>query len=211
MRLVYFNAMGLAETSRLLLALAQVKYEDYRFPLEVIDSDAHKYKKDDFDTAKADGKFNCSMGKLPFLEIDGEIIFQSKAIERFLARRYGFMGSNELEAAKIDAICESIRDFKDKYLQNKDNEKYFEEILFKDLNDLVKVLGNSSCFAVGDKVSLADITIYNFVTNFFKENLNKKYVIPLAGQIDKIREIVINIASRPEIIVWKQKRPKTLF
>ena len=33
---------------------------------------------------------------------------QSKTIERFVARRHGFMGDTELEAARIDMICEHV-------------------------------------------------------------------------------------------------------
>ena len=61
-----------------------------------------------------------SMGKVPFLVVKDEggnevTICQSKAIERYLAHRYGFMGSSELEAAQIDSLCECVRDFKDLY------------------------------------------------------------------------------------------------
>ena len=41
-------------------------------------------------------------------------IGQSKAIERYIARRYGLLGANEIEAAQIDAITEHIRDAKEK-------------------------------------------------------------------------------------------------
>ena len=56
-----------------------------------------------------------SLNKLPYLEVDGVTFPQSKAIERFLARRFNMMGENELDAARIDSICECVRDFKDMY------------------------------------------------------------------------------------------------
>jgi len=34
---------------------------------------------------------------------------------RFLARQFGFMGSTPVEAARIDTICEHVRDIKDGY------------------------------------------------------------------------------------------------
>ena len=46
MKLVYFNVRGLAETSRILLALGGEEYEDFRYPLEVIDMSKHEMKKD---------------------------------------------------------------------------------------------------------------------------------------------------------------------
>ena len=38
---------------------------------------------------------------------------QSKSIERYLARRVGLYGANELEAAQIDSFGEHLRDLKD--------------------------------------------------------------------------------------------------
>jgi len=37
LKLCYFNGRGLAETSRMILAVAGAEYEDFRYPLEVID------------------------------------------------------------------------------------------------------------------------------------------------------------------------------
>ena len=58
MKLVYFNVRGLAETSRILLALGGEEYEDFRYPLEVIDMSKHEMKKEEFDTDKAAGKLS---------------------------------------------------------------------------------------------------------------------------------------------------------
>lgn len=55
------------------------------------------------------------MGRLPILEVDGQQVAQSKSIERFVARRYGFLGENDVEAAQIDCVCEHVRDIKDAY------------------------------------------------------------------------------------------------
>ena len=100
LRLLYFNARGLAETSRILLALAQVDYIDYRFPIQVIDPVNHVYIREEFDAYKASGKLDSSMGKLPVLEItEGDktvVIPQSKAIERYISKRWGLMGSGPI-------------------------------------------------------------------------------------------------------------------
>jgi hypothetical protein len=50
--LVYFNARGLAETSRILLALAQVDYVDKRYPIEIVDPVKHIYVRDEFEADK---------------------------------------------------------------------------------------------------------------------------------------------------------------
>lgn len=41
------------------------------------------------DAAKAAGKHDINMGRLPILEVDGVQIAQSKTIERFLAKKCG--------------------------------------------------------------------------------------------------------------------------
>ena len=71
LKLIYFNVKGLAETSRILLALSQTEYTDYRFPLEIIDPENYVFKREEFEAAKSSGKLDCSMGKLTILEVTG--------------------------------------------------------------------------------------------------------------------------------------------
>jgi len=215
--LIYFNAKGLAETSRILLALAQVDYNDKRYPLEIIDPVKHIYVRDEFDSDKKAGMFDRSMGRLPILRITENFVTteipQSKAIERFISKRYGLMGSNLLEEAKIDAVCECIRDIKDRYQKVRsgtDEEKatYFSQTIHNEFTDLAKVLDDSSRYAVGHKLSLADVSIYCLVTQFYD---NKEAVKNVAANISKIRDIVIRVATRPEIRVYLQDRQVTPF
>jgi len=105
MKLTYFNVRGLAETSRILLAIGKEEYEDFRYPLDIIDMSTHEMTKDEFDSDKSNGKLVKSLNKVPFIEVDGVTIPQSKTIERFLARRFNMMGVNDVENAQIDAIC----------------------------------------------------------------------------------------------------------
>ena len=102
MKLVYFNARGLAETSRLLLAVNNVNYEDFRYPLKINDWATHDMEREEFLNDKKNNKLLDSLNKLPFLEIDGQVIPQSKSIERFIAKKYNMFGDNDLDAARID-------------------------------------------------------------------------------------------------------------
>lgn len=210
LKLVYFNAKGLAETSRILLALARVDYDDYRFPLEIVDPVNHIYKRDEFDQAKSEGKFVHSMGKLPILEVldkKGNVvtISQSKTIERYIAKRWGFMGSNDLESAKIDALCETVRDIRERYYKNKQNEEYLTIGIKEDLEMLTYLMDSENGFSVGSKLSLADVSIYTLTTQLDKIALDS------VGTVSRIRHIVMKVASEPAIIVWCQRRPKTAF
>ena len=105
MKLVYFNGRGLAETSRLILALNKIKYKDVRYPIEIKDWSNHVIIKDEFEEDKKNNKFLNSLNKLPYLQLsDGKIIGQSKSIERYLAKRYDMMGDTFEEEALIDGI-----------------------------------------------------------------------------------------------------------
>ena len=47
---------------------------------------------------------------MPTLEVDDNVICQSSAIARFVARELGFYGNSSLEQAVIDEVCETLND-----------------------------------------------------------------------------------------------------
>ena len=216
MKLVYFNVRGLAETSRILLALGGEEYEDFRYPLEVIDISKHEMKKEEFDTDKAAGKLSLSLNKVPALEVDGVTIPQSKAIERFLARRFNMMGENELDAARIDSICECVRDFKDMYQKvrflpeaerSEGMNQWFTVTLVERLGLLENLLGEEG-FSVGDKLSLSDVVLFCFITQFF-DNKEAAYNATLATP--RLRKIVDSVSQNEKVVTWLKERPVTDF
>ena len=217
MKLTYFNVRGLAETSRFLLALGGEEYEDFRYPLEVIDMSKHEMKKEEFDKDKADGKLINSLNKVPFLEVDSVTIPQSKSIERFLARRFNMMGDNDLEAAQIDAICESVRDFKDMYQkvrflseQEKPEamNKWFTETLVERLSLLENQLVGEYEYCVGGRMSLADVVVFTFIKEFFD---NKEAAYNATLVTPKLRSVVDRVSNNENVISWINSRPKTDF
>jgi prostaglandin-H2 D-isomerase / glutathione transferase len=217
MKLTYFNVRGLAETTRYLLALGGEEYEDFRYPLEVIDMSKYEMNKEEFDKDKADGKLVTSLNKVPFLEVDGVTIPQSKAMERFLARRYNMMGSTEIECAQIDAICESVRDFKDMYQKVRSlpvDEKeagmkeWFTVTLVERLTLLEHQLVGDSGFSVGNTTSLSDVVLFTFVTEFFD---NKEASLNATLASPKVRAVVDRLSSDEKVLKWISERPKTSF
>ena len=95
-KLSYFNVRGRAETARMLLKAAGQQFEDYRYPFVLKDG---KPISPEWDADKSKYIYE----KLPVLEVDGGkyTIAQSKAIERFLARRFNMFGGNDGEGALI--------------------------------------------------------------------------------------------------------------
>lgn len=215
MKLIYFNGRGLAETSRLILAYSKTSYEDFRYPIEVIDPINHVYKRELFEKDKSEGKFNISMGKLPILITENVTLCQSKSIERYLANINGLMGSNHEEAAKIDSICECVKDLKDHYINLKKSvdyseEEYFKSILPQKILELAKVINSKGPmqYSVGDKLSLADIVIFSFITDFFT---NKEMAMKACSKSIKISSIVSGVGSIESIKEYLKTRPQTPF
>ena len=230
LKLTYFNIRGLAETARILFAIGGEEYEDFRYPLEIIDMSKYEMNKEEFEKDKEDGKLVHSLNKLPFLTVDGYvcgsdeeqpndtgvIISQSKAIERFLAKRFNLMGENNVQFAMVDSICECVRDFKDMYqkvraLTGEERDKGMNEWFTITLVDKLKLLENilgSDGYAVGGKLSLADVVLFTFITQFF-DNHEASYNATLATP--RLRSIVDNVSAHEKVVEWIEKRPKTDF
>lgn len=214
MKLVYFNGRGLAEISRILLAIGEEDYEDFRYPLKIIDWSKHQMEKEEFEKDKAEGKLVGSLNKVPYLEVDGQVIPQSKSIERYLARKYSLMGDNDIEALRIDSLCECIRDFKDAYQSVRkadDKEKAMNEWFTKTLVEKLGLLENlvdGEGFSVGTKLSLSDVVIFAFITQFFD---NKEASMNATLATPKIRSVVEKVSSVPQVVSWLEKRPVTGF
>ena len=215
MKLVYFNARGLAETSRFLLAIAGETYTDQRYPIEIIDWATHNIKKDEFDADRQLGLLEKSLNKLPYLDVDGEVISQSKTIERYIARRFNMMGQNEIQAAQIDAITEYVRDFKTEYQKTRSltgeerdagMTKWFGETLPAHLQNLDKIVGTTH--SVGSSLSLADVTLYTFLTQFFD---NVEGARSALNTTTNLKTVVENVESLEKVQGWLKARPTTGF
>ena len=128
-KLIYFDGQGRAEVSRWIFLLAGVEYEDVRIQYS------------DWSTLKSSKFFRIPnfaielymsslseaiiitqsfiffaafrFGKLPVLEYDGKTIAQSRAIARFLGRKYGLAGKTEIEDAEADMIVDYIAETND--------------------------------------------------------------------------------------------------
>lgn len=51
-------------------------------------------------------------GQVPILEVDGNKAHQSVAIARYLAKKVDLTGENEWEDLQIDAMVDTITDFR---------------------------------------------------------------------------------------------------
>lgn len=207
-KLTYFNARGVAEQIRILFAISKTQYEDFRYNI-----DPATFARPEFEEAQATGAFDANMGRLPIFS-HGDVSFgQTKAIERYVAKQLGMFGSNDAEAAQIDCTVENVRDIKQKYADcragKKDEElaaakaKFVTEELPKWAEKLEKSIPGTAGFAVGDKISLADVAIFNVVADYMddKEGVLAAFAAcPKAlASVEKVKEAAAEwLAGRPE-------------
>ncbi|CAJ1353545.1 unnamed protein product [Effrenium voratum] len=173
---------------------------------------------EEFEEDRDAGKMDISMGKVPVLDVDGFSLPQSKAIERYLARELGMMGSTPMEEALVDAMAEHVRDINDAYSRKglffmKDQEKkaelqkkWYEEELPLLLSKLETALPGSDGFAVGEKVSLADIAIFKLLKDTYDADVSAAY-----GECPKLKAIVSKVEKNKGIQTWLSERPETMI
>jgi glutathione S-transferase len=198
-KLSYFAGRGLAEISRILLAQAGVKYEDIR-----LSQDEWKAKKE-----------STTFGQMPLLEVDGKVLAQSAAINRFIAREHGLYGANNWEAAQIDSVMDALtdatknfhvaRNLKDEKEKASAFTKYFAEdwpVWAKRLTTVLAKNHEGKGFFVGDKVSIADVYIYYSLTYLVaanKDALNDFALLAAhSKRVTEVDRIATWIATRPK-------------
>jgi len=198
-KLTYFDGRGLAEVSRLLFAVTGTQFEDHRIPYEA-DRKSWLAVKETFPFLK-----------VPELVVDGEHIAQSKAIERFLAKRFGMFGASDIETAKIDAFSEQIRDISLAYNQARGNDekvaKFWAEEFPSNINILQKNAGSNGHF-VGDKLTLPDVQFYYICTT----NIDAKDKVEAClANHENLRKIITNVANNENIKAHVSQRKETPF
>lgn len=192
--------------------------QDARYPISFgTPGDFSTLKREEFNADKAAGKMEVSMGKVPILEVGDLRLPQSKAIERYVAKKLKLMGSSLEEKAMIDAVTEHVRDINEAYNRKglrfmKDEEKkaelekkWFEEELPDFLSRLNAALPGQS-FAVGETVSLADVAIFKLLKDTYPNDISEIY----AG-LEKLKAILVEMEKNEGLQKWMAERPKTMF
>jgi len=190
-----------------------VAFVDDRVPFAMVDGN---YIMEEFKEAKAAGTYAVNMDRIPMLSVDGKpVLGQSKSIERYVAGVCGLMGSSALEAAQIDMVGEHVRDIKDAFNKAKGAntlEAFLAEELgpkfLKPLDKVVGMLGQPG-FAVGSKLSLAGLQIWQLATDFLAGNAAEAEKA-MAG-CDALKAVVAAVAANEKLQAWLAARPVTIF
>jgi len=223
LQLKYFDIKGAAETCRVILALGEEDYDDARYKI-----DPASFQSPDFLEAKKNGDLKMNLNRAPVLiTADGQTIGQSKAIERYLARRFGLFGETPEDEAIIDCIAEHCRDVKDaartkgfsKFTKNKteeekarDRAEWFEkdmpEMLGK-IEDAVKETSVKPSYAFGTSPSYADVAIWALLRDCMATDLED--TTKAAEKCETLNAIADQIASNPGVSKWLSERPESMF
>lgn len=212
---------GAAETCRVILALGQEDYDDYRYKI-----DPATFQSPEFLEAKTNGDLKMNLNRAPILVTpDGQTIGQSKAIERYLSRKYGLMGSTPEDEATIDCISEHCRDVKDsarakgfsKFTKNKtddekakDRKEWFEQdmpAMLAKIEEAVEETSASSGYSFGTQTSYADVVIWALLRDCFAADLEdtKK----ASEKCIALNDICDQVASNPGVAKWISERPES--
>lgn len=87
-KLTYFNLRGLAEPIRMAFHYGGISFENNHVIRTEWDNVKDQYP----------------VGKLPLLQFDGQLLTQSPAILRFIAKKAGLVPEDELELARADEL-----------------------------------------------------------------------------------------------------------
>ena len=201
-RLVYVDGRGLAELARLMFVAKGVAYVDERSAGAA--------------ALKPTGRL--PFDQIPVLELpNGFTIAQSQAIYRYIAREYGLYGANNLEAAKIDMICEVLQDLRTAHSNPRlipEEKKAAETTTIGEetlprwmgyLEKLLKANHNGEGFFVGDAITMADLAVQNFVFAV------KPMYPTILDHAPTVAAHYDRISAYPGVAEWIKKRPVTQF
>ena len=233
----YWGGRGLMEVPRTCLAIAG------RFP-----GDAYNGYLDHRHTTPPKGDLlAANLGRLPLcVTADGHsTIGQSAAINFYIADETGMMGSNSVEAAKIMGIVESLKELREAWHKLVPHGSqgtpesltlFFEGTEASDLTGpavsgtaskrhlqwylgrLEHLVGDKG-YAVGSKLSLADVYMFNMFADFLPLETHPDMpqmqrepfgdlarVQKVLKAFPKIEACVASVANHPNVIKWHAMR-----
>ncbi|XP_060519304.1 glutathione S-transferase-like [Cylas formicarius] len=197
-KLTYFNLTALGEPIRFLFHYGGIDFVDNR--IEKADWPALKPK--------------TPYGVLPLLEIDGkQVLHQSVAIARYVAKVVNLVGKNDLENWEIDAAVDTVNDVRAKLAAAAfETDETRKAALFETLKDDTlpfflsrldsQAKANKGYLAVG-RLTWADLFFVGILD--FLNILAQQDLVAAYPNLQAVRKNVLAINS---IKAWVAKRPK---
>ncbi|XP_020279883.1 glutathione S-transferase-like [Pseudomyrmex gracilis] len=199
-KLTYFPSKALAEPIRFLFSYGGEKFIDDRF-----------------DRANWQAiKPTLPFGQVPVLEVDGKLVWQSVAICRYLATRYGLAGKDDWESLEIDVAVDTIHDMREKIaayfyetnaVSREEKLKVAKELVPYYLERLDDQVQKNGGYFVGGKLSWADLTFVALL-DYFNLMMNDEDIIDKYENLKQLKEKVLDL---PAIKKWIETRPPDVY
>ncbi|XP_050424780.1 glutathione S-transferase-like [Adelges cooleyi] len=196
-KLTYFDVPGLAEPIRFLMAYLDIDFEDNRIGYQT------------WSAVKPSMPF----GKVPILEIDGQVLNQSSAITRYLARKAGLAGIDDWESMLIDIAVDNVHDFRHeiavyvfterKNCDAESNSSKIKEITKFYMEKFESIVTINKGFFVNGKLTWADLF---FVA--ISDTLSDMAKIDILEGRPNLQTLKTQVLSIPQIKTWVAKRPE---
>ena len=209
-KLSYFDIQGRAEIIRILLHAGNIDFEDHRIQFA--------------DWPKLKPSF--PNGSVPVMYWDGEELFESMAIARFVARKAGLAGITDLEFAQADMILNHVQDIKNKWFpllrwtkSQEEREKGANQLLADSLptwltqtEALLKKRGGK--WFTSSEVSFGDIAVMVLLDWLmapeemcFKDMANKEERRAMLDTFPLLKDHYRRTCAVPAVANYKKKRP----
>ena len=150
---------------------------------------------------------------MPILKVGGVAkLSQSKAIERFLARKLALAGAGEIEAAHVDAVGEVLVDVRIKIQGGAGKDAAAQDAavtgVVRSLGDLDKfaAAAGSDGHLVGAGLTLADIQLYACKHYLLATCELKERMLAEFAKHAKLEAVVAAVAAVPGIAAWEAGR-----
>jgi glutathione S-transferase len=182
-----------------------------RFP---IDYEDRRLSREEWLEIKPTVPFQC----MPFLEVDGKMMSQSIAMNRYLAKKFELAGTNDWDEAMADMIVDCTMDmimplfqiFHAKTDEDKATIKkqFLEEKvppLLEKLEDILKQNKSGDKYFVGEELTWADLNFFNAIEapSGWGVDMN----VPLE-KCPKLKALKQRVADVENVKAWLEKRPE---
>jgi len=189
-KLHYFMGRGRAETTRWMLAVNEIEFQNVSLSNPA-----------DFENLKSTQKL--PFNQLPLLEIHGLNLSQSAAMIGYLARRGGLNGDGEVEAVWCDMIAGATADFNTPAMQfafQPDPEVAKQGLLasiVKFCPHFARILErNGGEFLVGARRSLADVVLAESLTSYLE------IISDCLGEFPGLKNLQARVITEPGIAAY---------
>ncbi|MDH3212201.1 MAG: glutathione S-transferase family protein [Myxococcales bacterium] len=159
LKLSYFDFNGgRGEVARLAMSLGGVPFEDHRIPVA------------DWPSVRNRTPFHA----VPLLEVDGEVITQSNAINRFVGKLANLYPDDPLQAARCDEVMDAVEDVVTRVvatfgIEDESEKRAARETLvegpmrlyLEKLQEMLVARGGS--YFADDRLTVADLKVYVWI------------------------------------------------